>query len=238
MSQLLQADAIADLRGEIDDLPQSKIVVGFDKLDGVQDGKNTTFRIPQERISTSNFIAYKNDATLSTPADYTLTDPIGGTLVFVLAPQVADSLKTTFYFNWFTDIECDHFLCRAGNELGFEPYHTDANTVPGTEQPKDDSGNPLSLADFPGGLKAALVYIAAGRACKALSIRLAVKYDISYGDHSLSPSSMSKQYADLAKELTKTGLTSRDDFYKGQGTQYRPSIRTTGYFLPDFTPKR
>lgn len=238
MTQLLQSNAILNIRGELDDLANSKLVSAFNKLEGLQDGTNLTFRIPQMRIVASTLVMYRNEKSLTVVTDYDLTDPVGGVLVYINAPSLTDTQAATFYFNWFTDIEYDHFLSRAANELGFDVYYTGSADTPGVEPVLDDNGNPITVTDFESGLKAALIYLAAGHACKALAARLAVKYDITYGDHSLSPSSMSKQYADMAKDFTVRGNTARDDFYKGQGRQYRPAIATSGYFLPDVTPKR
>jgi hypothetical protein len=232
MSTWNQSDAIATFRSELDDPTNGKRVVLWEPDVGDQDGINTTFQIPQTRISVPSFIAYKNRKPLINLTDYTLDDPVGGQITYVsFVPKEEDDLAFTFYWNWFTDQEIDHFGISAAQECKLSAYYTTQN-VANTE-------NISQLpTDIPDPLRAAIKYLAISKAAGALSSRFSLKYDISSGDHSFSPSTMAQRYKDLCDDWNKAGLNARDDFYKGQGTQYRPSIAATGFFLPNVTPPR
>jgi len=239
--QLLQSNAITMCRAEVDDAVDGKVIFNFSPLLGNQDGVNTLFQIPAQRVVVgSNFTIYKNQVALVLGVDYNVLNYKTGAIQFTSAPTIQDSLSTTFPYTWMDDIEFDHHLNRAASELGYIPYYTGNNTVSGTEQPLDENGNPIVLTDWPHRLLAALIYLGGYHAASAISSRFAQKYDISAGDKSYSPSQMAEAYEKLAARLQKQGLVARDDFYKGnpQGSQYRPSIATMGYILPNVTPPR
>lgn len=231
MSQWTQADAISAARGECDDAVDGKIIFSYSPLLGNQDGTNKIFQIPQPRIVGSFLQVFKNGVALTTPTDFTLTDAKKGIITFVTAPAITDEITVTFTYTWFDDLEFDHHLNRAANELGFDAYYTQAATVAGSE-------TVALIDDFPNGLKGAIILLAAARACQALADRFAVKYDVSAGDQDFSPSQMAEKYETLAEKLYDRGIKARDAFYQGQGRQYRPAIGTTGFVLPNWTPKR
>jgi len=239
MSLLLQADAITMVRIEVDDALDGKVINQYAPHLGKQDGQNTFFQIPSSRVSIQFLQPFKNLLPLALGTDFTVINARLGQLQYVVAPTPSDSFKYNFTFTWADDVEMDSHLNRAANELGYGTYHTDANTVPNSEN------RVTPLSDFPDGLLAALIYGGASKVAAALANRFAMKYDISAGDKHYSPSQMATAYKDRAETLVKDFLTARDDFYKGQGRQYRPSIAVgtqgsvgQGYILPDYTPKR
>jgi hypothetical protein len=228
-------------RAEADDAIDGKIVSGYKPAIGAQDGQNTIFQIPVQRVVVQYLQIYKNNDLLVSPTDYTMLNAKLGQFQYAVAPEPNDAFLFNIAFTWADDIEFDHYLNRAANEMGFQTYHTDVpGTVAGSEVQLDSNGNPLpSIGDFPQGLISALIYGGASKVASALASRFAMKYDISAGDKSYSPSQMATAYEKKAETLQKQFLTARDDFYKGQGTQYRPSIAMqTGYLLPNWTPKR
>lgn len=247
MSQYSQQQQISACRVELDDGYDSKLVFQFSPLQGELDGANTQFQIPQSRVvvypSVSPTIfpqVFKNNEALDYGTDYTLTKPKQGILTYLNdaeIPKPGDSQTCTFNWTWFDDTEFDQFLTDASNEIGYTTYYTTASNIPNTiAQPISGGTIPT---DIPDGLKNAIVLLGASKAAKSLANRFAMKYDISAGDQSFSPSQMSKQFGSLAASLSKLGYNARDDYYKGQGRQYSPAMATNaGYVLPDWTPKR
>jgi hypothetical protein len=237
--RLLQADAINMVRAEIDDSVDGKVINDFSPALGKQDGQNIYFQIPSQRVVIQNFQIFKNRLPLTIVTDYNVTNAKLGQFNYSVAPKPGDEYRFNFTFTWADDLEIDHHLQRAANEMGYYTYHTDQpGSVAGCEVPSDDNGNPLVMTDFPSGLVAALVYGGAYRIASALATRFAMKYDVSAGDKSYSPSQMATAYEATATRLNKSFLNARDDWYKGQGRQFRPSIHTQGFVLPNVTPKR
>lgn len=237
-----QQTGINSVRVLIDDGYGAKLVTQFSPLQGILNGTNTTFQIPQSRITLFPAInptifpqLFKNIAALIYGTDYTLTTPKQGRLNLVAAPLAEDSLTCTFNWNWFDDVEMDSFLTNAAQKVGFTSYYTTSSNIPNT-LPVPSGGN--LPTDIPSGLFDAITELAGSLAAKALSMRFAMKYDISAGDQSFSPSQMAKAYSELSTSLEKSGLNARDDFYKGQGRQYSPSTAQQGYVLPNWTPRR
>lgn len=231
MSQWVQSDAITAIRGELDDSTNGKRVVNWEPDIGVQDGENKTFQIPQTRIFVPSFIALEDGIPLQASA-FSLDDPVGGQISYQTAPTEENEMSFTFYWTWFTDIEIDHFGISAAEECKFTAYYT---------QPTLSGAEPIAQlpTDIPDGLRAAIKSLAVGKAANALANRFALKYDISTPDgHSFSPSALAQRYGEISERLIKAGLNARDDFYKGQGTQYRPALAPVGYFLPNWTPPR
>ena len=231
MSTFLQVDAIFAVRQEIADEEDGKIVFEYSPLLGLQDGANKDFQIPQSRIVASSLKVFKNKVLLVLTTDYVIINAKTGEIQFVAAPKIEDEITVTFLFTWFIDTELDRHLNRSANDMGFATYHTGSKTVSGSETTD-------ILSDMPNGLKGALILGGAYHAAKALVSRLAVKYDISAGDHSYTPSQMADKYDGLTEKLWESFKEARDAFYQGQGRQFQPSIETKGYVLPSITPKR
>lgn len=229
MGQWLQADAIAALRTEISDDLYGKVVVGFTPLVGEQDGVNKDFQIPQDRINATTLKLYKNGSILTVTTDYSVIDASQGMIRFVVSPNEADTIATTFNWIFFMDVELDHFLNRAANEFTIASYHTDAGfgeTIP------------ILPSDIPDGQKPAILLLAAYRAAQALATRYATRYDSSTGEQDAKASQMAERFDKMAERLRKLALDARNDFYQGQGAQYRPSQKSVGYRLPPWTPPR
>jgi hypothetical protein len=245
MSLYSQQAGINAARNNIDDQYDSKIVFRFKPLQGVQDGTNLVFQIPQQRLVIQTYNGkslfpqiYKNNAPMNFNADYTVPDPKNGIVNFIstTTPGDGDSVDVTFNYTWMDDVEWDHQLNRAANEIGYTQYYTGAPTIANCE-PLPVNGTAPS--DVPDGLFNAITQLAASFIASALATRFSTRYDTSAGDQSFSPSQMAKSFSEIAVKLQAKAYNTRDDFYKGQGRQYRPSIATpTGFVLPEWTPSR
>lgn len=251
MSQRIQQDGLDGARAHYDDQYTSKTIYQFHPLQGAQDGVNPLFYIPQPRIvvrpsDTPPNVPqlFQNDKALVFGTDYTVVDAIKALLNINVGgakpPQPGDSIKVTVNWLWMTDIELDLHLTHGANEVGFTTYYTDppqsGPTIPGTAAIPVNGTIPT---DIPDGLFNAICLLAAGYACRAISQRYSIRYDTSAGDQSNSPSQMAKSFLELSKDLEKRGLNARDDFYKGQGRQYRPETNVAaGFVLPPVTPPR
>jgi hypothetical protein len=246
MSEYAQLTGILSARNELDDQYNSKNLFKYNKLQGLLDGTNTIFQIPQQRIvvysdSVMNLFpqVYQNDAPLVFDTDYELLDALSGKLEFTVAPQPTDTLSVDFNWVWLTDIEWDLHLFRAAGEIGLNCYYTETSNIPGT-QPIPANGDVPGVppSDIPDALFGAICVMAASLAARALALRFSTRYDTSAGDQSFSPSQMAKSFGDLSDKLEKRAYNMRDDFYKGHGRQYSPSTAQQGYILPNWTPAR
>lgn len=242
MSQYTQQNGIDSARRLLDDWYDSKFVNQFTDLQGEQDGTNKIFTIPGGRLvvypaSSPTFfpLAYNSGTPLHFGTDYTVPTPKNGQLIFVAAPPETESLAVDFNYTWFDDLEWDNYLHLASNKVGLALYYVGASSVAGSFVLPVGATQP---ADIPDGLFDAICQLAAALAAEALAERFATKYDLSAGDHSYNPSQMAQAFDKRAEKLEKSGLNARDDFYKGQGRQYQPSIQTPGYVLPPITPPR
>lgn len=247
MSQRTQTAGILACRFELDDAPDGKTIFQFQPLQGAQDGANVNFEIPQSRVVVqppgfSNIFPtiYINEVAIPFPANYTMLNVVGGyakqgLLQFTTnnQPKVTDSVKVTFNWVWFDDVELDAILNRAANEVGFTVYYTQSSGI-GEAVPQ---GGTLPT-DIPDGLYNAIIKLAVAAAASALAKRFSMKYDFGAGDQSFSPSQMASSFKELAETAKEEGLNARDDFYKGQGRQYQPASAQQGYILPNWTPPR
>lgn len=250
MSQRTQQEAINASRNHIDDQYNSKIITNFNQLTGVIDGENTIFYIPQSRLVVVNPPVvlspifpqlFNYGKALVFGADYDVTNPDLGQLEIEYGgtqpPKPGDELALTTNWLWMNDIEMDHHLNRAANEVGFTTYFTLPNpaTIAGGEALPIGGTQP---SDVPDGLYNAICLLAAGYAARAIANRYSIRYDSSAGDQSFSPSQVAKSFTELAKDLEKRGLEARDDHWKGQGRQFYPSVKQQGYILPNIVPNR
>lgn len=243
MAKYSQLQGILSARNEIDDQYNSKRMFQFSPLQGVQDGVNDTFQIPQLRIvvyqdSVMNLFpqVFKNLKPLAWQTDYKMLDLLSGDLQYLTdKPLEEDDIRVSFNWVWFTDIEWDGHLNRGANEIGFASYYVGDSTIAGSEQLADGASAP---SDIPDGLFNAIVKMGAALAAKGLATRFSTRYDTSAGDQSFSPSQMAKSFTELAKSLKEEAMTARDDFYKGQGRQFKPIAMPVGYILPNWTPAR
>jgi hypothetical protein len=245
MSQYTQLNGILAARNHIDDQYDSKRVFRFKPLQGNQDGTNLVFQIPQPRLvilspyNGQNLFPqiYKNNTPMVFNTDYTVPDPKGGTVQFLSSttPIDGDSIDVTFNYVWMDDVEWDHHLNRAANEIGFTMYYTASSGIANTETLPVNGSLP---SDIPDGLFNAICLLGVSFVAKALATRFATRYDTSAGDQSFSPSQMSTAFEKIATDFEKRAYNARDDFYRGQGRQYRPSTAFQGYVLPNVTPPR
>jgi len=242
MSQRAQQDAINAARAHLDDPYDGKTVFQFSPLQGIQDGTNKTFQIPQTRVVVNLVIVpnvfpqvYKNGPPLVFNTDYTVPNPKQGVIIFTTAPLVEDSLVVTFSWAWMDDIELDHHLNRGANEIGFTTYYTSGPTIASTEQVPTGGSLPT---DIPDGLYNAILLFGCSNAASAVANRYAMKYDMGAGDQHFSPSQIAKAFTDLATTLKKNAIFARDNFYQAQGRQFFPSLDQTGFVLPDISPSR
>jgi len=255
MSQYPQSQGILRCRNELDDMYGGKQAFRFSPLQGPQNGTNTIFQLPQSRITipasgnppnSANWLTetfpqiYLDDAPLVFGTDYELSNAFQGVITWLNSaniPNQGNKLDCTFQWTWFTDTEIDNHLDHAANEVGFSVYCTSYDlNVPGPTVAAPVGGTIPS--DIPDALYSAIIMLGAAFAARALALRFGTRYDTSSGDQSFSPSAMAERYTDLADKLEKQGYTARDDYYKGQGAQYYPSVVQAGYVLPNWTPPR
>jgi hypothetical protein len=246
MSQRSQIEGILGCRANLDDPYDGKVVFQFQPIQGVQDGKNSIFQIPQSRIvvSPAGFIPavfpqiYVDQTALVFNTDYVMLAAKQGILQYSAGkiPTPENSVTCTFFWSWFDDLELDHHMMRGANKIGFSAYYTQPATIPGTEAiPTGDT----APADIPDGLFDAIIQMGTSLAAASLAMRFSMKYDFGAGDQNFSPSQMAKSYSELAKTQEKSALNARDDFYKSQGRQYKPvTAVNSGYILPNWTPPR
>lgn len=246
MSLYNQQAGINAARNTIDDQYQAKSVFRFNPLQGLQDGTNKIFQIPQTRIVNNVLqapipIIYKDGSALGTPADWAFIDPVASSLQFATAPDTDSELSASFYYTWFTDVEWDRHLNRAANNLGFTRYFTlnSDGTAPslisGTEALP---GNGIYPSDIDDGLWAPLTVLAGAHAARALAFRYSTRYDTSAGDQSFSPSQMAVALEKIADSLFKQAAADIAFFYDAQGRAANPAVGTAGLCLPAWTPKR
>jgi len=233
---------------------------------GIQDGTNTVFQIPTQRVVVWNAASwstlgsigtynlfpqiYKNSVPMlygtTGAADYVILDPINSIVKYQNSkqPVQADNMEVTFNYTWMTDVEIDGHMDHAATEIGFSEYFTIQDlTDPNINPPPMGSTLP---SDIPDALMSAIVMLGTSFAARALALRFSTRYDTSAGDQSWSPSQMAQHFKDLADSLEKQGYTARDDFYKGQSRQYEPAIGVNpstsavgaGFVLPNWTPPR
>lgn len=245
MSQYSQQAGINAARNQIDDQYDSKVVFRFKPLQGIVDGQNLIFQIPQQRLVVINGYngnnlfpqIYKNNVAMAFNTDYTVPDTKNGIVNFTASttPQVGDSIDATFNYVWEDDVEWDHHLNRAANEIGYTTYYTQSSNIANTESLPVNGTMP---SDIPDGLFNAICQLAASFVASALATRFSTRYDTSAGDQSFSPSQMAESFSKLATSLQAKAYNTRDDFYKGQGRQYKASSAFQGYVLPAYTPPR
>jgi len=247
VSQYTQQNGINSLRNQLDDQYDGKTVFQFQPLQGLQDGNNQVFQIPQSRVvvnppppATATVFPqiYVNNAALVFNTDYTVLNAKQGVVQFTAGkqPKPEDSVAVTFNWTWFDDIELDRHLTKGANEVGLTTYYVTPPTVVGTDAIPAGGSQPT---DVPDGLFNALTLIAAGLACRALANRFSMKFDYGAGDMNYSPSQMAKAFTELGNNFEKRGYNARDDFYKSQGRQYQPiTDGSVGYVLPNWTPAR
>lgn len=242
MSQRSQQGGILACRIDLDDQYDGKTIFQFSPLQGIQDGVNANFQIPQSRVvvTPGGYVPavfpqiFINEATIAYPTAYTIPNPKQGLVQFQpgFIPKISDSIKTTFNWTWFDDIELDSLLNRASNECGLSAYYTSSPTISNTEAVA------VLPTDIQDGLYQAIIKLAIAAAAAALARRFSMKYDFGAGDQNYSPSQMAQSYTELSKDAKKEGLNARDDFYKGQGRQYQPQSASGGFILPNWTPPR
>lgn len=256
MSQQLQSQGILKCRNELDDQYWSKGVFRFSPMQGAQDGINTVFQIPQQRIVVFNAATwaksgsvgnynlfpqiYKNNVPMVFNTDYILSDYLNGIITYQnnTQPIASDSIDVSFNYLWMTDVDLDNHLDHAAAEIGYVAYYTQPDDLTDPNITPQPIGSTLPT-DIPDALFSAIIMLGAAFAARALSLRFSVKYDTSAGDQSWSPSQMAKSFSDLAGTLEKQGYTARDDYYKGQSRQYQPAVNAQiGYVLPNVTPPR
>ena len=248
MSQYTQLQGILSARNELDDQYNSKSIFRFSPLQGTVDGLNLDFQIPQQRIvvysdTVTNLFPqiYKNNKPLVFGTDYVLLDPVNSIIRYLAtaaggAPQDGDTIEVSFNWVWFTDVEWDRHLNAGATEIGLgSTYYTTASNIPGADLVPPGGSLPSDIND---GLFGPTVLLGCSLAARALALRYSTRYDTSAGDQSFSPSQMAKAFTDLSDKLEKRAFKSRDDFYKGRGTQFKPTVFPVGYVLPNWVPKR
>lgn len=248
MSKYSQLQGILSARNELDDQYNSKNIFRFSPLQGNVDGRNLIFQVPQTRIvqyqdSSMNLFPqiYKNNTPLTFNTDYVFDDLVNGIFHYSGtapgdAPKPGDTIEVTLNWVWFTDIEWDRHLNRAAGEIGLgSVYYTDTSNIAGADSVPSGGSAPSDIQD---GLFGPTILLGASLAARALALRYSTRYDTSAGDQSFSPSQVAKSFTAIADKFEKRAYNARDDFYKGQGRQYRPAVMPQGYILPNWTPTR
>lgn len=216
------SSAITDVRTLISDGATDKLRYRKEIFGNI-DGSNVTFKTFEMRRITNFTTAAGTtlgvfDVTTATKLTVTSDDVESGELVVSSAPPAGDSIRATYYVQWFNDAEIIQFLATASEWIqGTDDYTTIANN-----------------------LQPAAKHFAAGSAYQKLSLRFAQNlaeqfqlYDAP-DQKRFDPISV---YDKLAKGMFKLAFELRDDTYKNrQGQALAPLFGTVKGRMKDVPP--
>lgn len=211
--------ALSDLRkllndGETDKLRYRKRVFG------IQNGVNTTFKTFEFR-RTASFVdattpvgVFVDDVKVTVASD----DHASGEFVLAVAPTDAETLRATYYIQWFEDEELNEFLQTSGQWVGI-----------------------IDVTGIPDGLQPATLRYSAGLAYQKLALRFAENMSEIYqledapSDRSWNPV---ETYQKLAEMMFKMSTQIRDDFYERKGAAKAPRFGAVYGNVSDPQPNR
>lgn len=226
-------NAILELRQIIADTASNKRTSGK-RLIGNVDGVNKVFTTYDKRIVATTLQVFEGDTQLN--KGFSLDDAIAGQISFTNAPAVQTVLTATYYWQWWLDAEVINFLNKGAETCGI--VDPNANVAP----PLKPSDQAYLLV--PGGLKAAVLKIAASYAFDAIAAYMfARRHSSEYlveqdGNDDEGYSKLIDSCNKMSASNLKNGMLLRDDFYKSQGRQYKPSQQIKVVGTKQYGPSR
>jgi hypothetical protein len=206
--------------GPTDNLARNENLNNND-LGNVINGENTVFAVTNYPIVPNGVQTVKADnVVLTNPSGYTVNEPIGE--IDLVAPPVT-YLFATYYYYLMPDTTWEEFILQ-----GLEK----CNLSTGTDNVA------LDLLTVPEGLLLAVKQFSCAAFCYRLAGQTGLWYNQKLQEREESRAEISKKYMTLAHELAAQATTSRDDFYKGDGTQFKPALAISGRSPRPYTPYR
>lgn len=219
------SDLVLQLRIICGDKADSHVIFG-EGLGSIQglpiDGTNRVFRIGGQDghslpVVVGSIYVTTVGGTPRTQTGFTLTDATYGVITFSVAPVVNAVVLVDYNYYWFSDASYNEFLAEAAGL-----------TMAGT-----------AATAMPDGLSEAMLQYAASLFFTARASQYAERYSSSGGEAGQSVESVSKAYIAMAAAAKKRADTVRDDFYKGQGQEYKAAVPSTAvvYRIDPITPR-
>ena len=220
------ASAITALRTLIKDNPQDKLC-STKAVIGEMNGTNSIFKTFEYRrvnsfASSAGVVfpqgVYKN-GTLLPSSGVTQDDPTSGAFQLAVVPVSRDSIRATYYYQWFTDPELDSFFQNASTWLGFGPTY-------------------INLDD---GLNASALRFAAQEAYLAAAMKYSQRMSEVYKLEDAPSEEILKAleaFRNMADSFMKDATSLRDDFYTRQGQSKAPLFGFALGHVRDPQPRR
>jgi len=211
--------SLADLRKLLNDGPKDKLRYRK-RVIGIQNGANLIFKTFEFRRTESLVGAtapvgvYVDDTPVTVVSD----DVPSGEFVLADAPTDGQTLRATYFIQWFIDDELTEFLQTAGQWIGI-----------------------FDVTAIQDGLQPAAIRYAAGLAYQKLSLRFAENMSEIYQledtplDKSWNPVDI---YAKLSDQMLKAATMIRDDFYTRKGQAKAPRFGSLYGNVQDPAPNR
>lgn len=216
--------AVADLRIKLSDGEQDRLR-SLKPVLGDLNGTNRLFKtFEYRRVSdfTQNafpFGVYLNQTRLDSSV-IANDDTTTGYFELVNAPVDGDELTATYYYQWFTDTECDQFLRQGANWL--------------------DAGDDYSAVGSQ--LRPAALCYAASEAFQKLSLRFVENSSEIYrleDAPDADKKSLPEQYRDAAAAMLDQAIKLRNDYYDGRaGQALQPIVAFARGRARDVAPSR
>lgn len=221
------ATAITALRTLIKDNPTDKLC-SVKQVIGTVDGVNLIFKTFEYRRVTDFTISptpfplgvYKNGTQID-PTNISQDDTDSGAfqLAIAVVPSNRDSIRATYYYQWFEDAELDTFMQNASTWLGLG----------------------ATYINLPDGLNASALRFAAQEAYLAASMKYATRASEVFKTEDAPSEDVMKSVAafkDMADSYMETAKDMRDDYYTRQGQSLAPNFGFALGSVTDPTPRR
>lgn len=219
------AVAITALRSLIKDNPTDKLC-STKSVIGETNGTNKIFKTFEYRRLTDFSSSgtgfplgiYLNGNQLSS-SGVTIDDLPSGTFQMTTPPNDRDSVRATYYYQWFVDSELDSFLQNASQWLGYG----------------------ASYANMADGLNASALRFAAQEAYLAAAMKYSTRMSEVYKLEDAPSEEILKALAafkDMADSFMDSAVKLRDDYYTRQGQSLSPLFNLSTGQVTDPTPRR
>lgn len=223
MAAMTEAEAILELRNELDDLiditsadpPPSHLAIDEPVL-GAVNGANKNFRVRHIPIAgaASPFSLEVRDQNYAAVA-LASVNALTGQFVTTNAPAAGTTMFAQYYYVYGTDAQYTGWFRQGYRFIG-------TGTIGG-----------VSTNLYP-----ALFCFVKYLYFLMLSTKTGDFFDSSNGDQSINKSAISPNYFKMATETKAEAFKLRDDVYQGQGLQYRPAYGFVAPVQPLYTPPR
>lgn len=213
-------NAVVDLRTQLSDGPTDKLRYrkrSFDQSNGVNVRfKTFEFRRVTDFTSATDPLGVFVDGVAATVvSDF----PEVGEFELDTAPADGSIVESTYYIQWFKDVELQVFLSMAANWLGFVNNY----------------------AVIPEGLRPSALKYSMADAYQKLALRYAENLSETYRlEDSMDPKRMEivSSYREASSDCRKEAETLRDHYYKRQGRALQPLFGNIVGKIQDPMPKR